>query len=500
MSKTFTKFGMIVAFMLSFLSASAYDFEVDGIYYTVTDFSNLECMVVSGDKNYSGDVVIPSTVTFNGKTLTVVSIGNSAFDYCRSLTSVTIPDSVTIIGPYAFAYCSSLTSVTIPASVTSIYHRAFDGCSSLTSVTIPASVTSIDSAAFNGCSSLTSVTIPASVTSIGWYVFYGCSSLTSVTIPDSVTIIGPYAFAYCSSLTSVTIPDSVTRIGDYAFEDCSSLTSVTIPDSVTSIGNSAFSGCSSLTSVTIPDSVKSIGAEAFCDCSSLTSVKLSENLELIEYGTFGYCKKLESIEIPGNVKEIVQHQGTLSWTFADLKRLVLKYSADLLVSSYYSNNHHENIETSWDSKLTETLEEVFFDRQMEYPMPLPNVKTLSFGEHLEKVQVEDIQNCEKLETIVCYGTEPPTLPDCSNKQYMNVVVKVPQDALEKYQQAENWKNFWNLQGFDPSEAGVDEIPSANVEKVETGRYDLNGQRVGEDYRGIVIVRYSDGSTRKLIAR
>ena len=102
----------------------------------------------------------------------------------------------------------------------------FNGCSSLTSVTIPNSVTSISKFAFKGCSSLTSVTIPNSVTSIGAGVFYGCSGLTSITIPNSVTRIDNAAFSGCSSLTSVTIPNSVTSIGGYVFEGCTGLTSV----------------------------------------------------------------------------------------------------------------------------------------------------------------------------------------------------------------------------------------------------------------------------------
>ena len=164
---------------------------------------------------------------------------------------------------YISAFPHSLTSVTIPNSVTSIGDHAFRGCSGLTSVTIPNSVTSIGSGAFYGCSGLTSVTIPNSVTSIGGGAFQRCSGLTSVTIPNSVTSIGDYAFQGCSGLTSVTIPNSVTSIGDYAFQGCSGLTSVTIPNSVTSVGNYAFKGCSSLTSVTIPNSVTSIGRDAF---------------------------------------------------------------------------------------------------------------------------------------------------------------------------------------------------------------------------------------------
>ena len=126
----------------------------------------------------------------------MTSIWSSAFEYCSSLTSVEIPNSVTWIDDYAFKDCSSLTSVTIPDSVTSIRKDTFAYCRSLTSVEIPNSVTSIGDEAFEDCSSLTSVTIPDSVTRIGYSVFSGCSSLTSVEIPNSVTSIGNYAFGY----------------------------------------------------------------------------------------------------------------------------------------------------------------------------------------------------------------------------------------------------------------------------------------------------------------
>ena len=170
----------------------------------------------------------------------------------QDLVSVEIGDyCVTSIGNYAFQYCSSLTSVTIPNSVTNIGRWAFYSCRGLTSINIPSGVTSIGETAFGDCTSLSSINIPSGVTSINYQAFSSCSSLTSVTIPNSVTSIGNYAFQYCSSLTSVTIPNSVTNIGSSAFRGCRSLTSIDIPSGVTSIGDRAFDTCNSLTSITV---------------------------------------------------------------------------------------------------------------------------------------------------------------------------------------------------------------------------------------------------------
>ena len=294
-------FSLILSVVFS-TSALAYDVKIDGIYYNLISKSKT-AEVTSGEEKYSGKVVIPSSITVEGKEYTVTSIGNEAFYQCKGLTSVIIPNSVTSIGESAFYFCSSLTSITIPNSVTSIGSSAFAHCS-LTSVTIPNSVTSIGDGAFAWCSGLTSITIPNSVTSIGDYAFRDCSGLTSVTIPNSVTRIGYSAFYGCRGLTSITIPNSVTSIGDGAFSGCSGLTSVTIPNSVTSIGEGAFSGCSGLTSVTIPNSVTSIGRVAFYGCSGLTSVTIPNSVTSIGYRTFEYCSGLTSVTIGNSVTSI----------------------------------------------------------------------------------------------------------------------------------------------------------------------------------------------------
>ena len=233
-------------------------------------------------------------------------IAGGSFFGCTSLTSVTIPNSVTNIGNKAFYNCKSLTSITIPNNVTSIGDETFYDCESLTNVIIGNSVISIGYNAFVNCKSLTSVTFGKNLTSISFGAFQFCTSLTSVTIPNSVTSIGESAFYNCTSLTNIAIPNSVTIIDDSAFENCTSLTSViignsvTIPNSVTSIGYSAFYKCISLTSVTIGNSVARIDDSAFSNCTSLTSVTIGKSVTRIAYGAFYNCTSLKDVYYTGS--------------------------------------------------------------------------------------------------------------------------------------------------------------------------------------------------------
>ncbi|MBQ0008340.1 MAG: leucine-rich repeat domain-containing protein [bacterium] len=295
---------------LSVSGGTNYDFKVGGIRYNIIGDGIVE--VTSGESSsssgspYSGSVVIPSSVFYNGITYRVISIGDYAFRN-GGVGSVTIPISVTSIGNFAFEDCSSLTSMTIPDSVIYIGESAFEKCSRLTSVTIGNSVTYIEESAFEGCTGLTSVDIPNSVTYIGESAFRGCSGLTSVTIPNSLTSIKSYTFYGCSSLTSVDIPNSVTSFGQSTFEGCTGLTSVTIPNSVTFISLDCFCGCSGLTSVTIGSGVTGIGFRAFNGCRSLTSVDIPNSVTCIEMFSFYNCTSLTSVTIGSGVTDIYDH-------------------------------------------------------------------------------------------------------------------------------------------------------------------------------------------------
>jgi len=400
MKKQIFLFVMLLLPMVT--SAFVGDAEIDGINYNIVTKAKTAEVIAKSSGKYSGDIVIPATVEYEGFVCDVTSIRGSAFSVCSGLTSITIPNSVTCIGSDAFYGCSGLTSVTIPNSVTIIGDYAFEGCSGLTSVTIPNSVTSIGSGAFFKCSSLTSVTIPNSLTSIGGSTFYYCSALTSVTIPNSVKSIGNYAFRYCTNLASITIGSSVESIGNSAFECCYNLESITISSGVTSIGDKAFLFCGSLTLVQISD------LKAWCE------IKFSDyNSNPLNYAKHLYLDGEE-------VKDMVILDGVTSigdyafWGCSGLTSVIIPNSVTSIgKTAFYGCS---------------------------------GLTSVTIGSGVTRIYGSAFANCSELTNVYCYAEKvPSTESDAFQDSYIEyVTLHVPAASVSLYQQKTPWSGFKSI--------------------------------------------------------
>lgn len=412
------------------------------------------CVIESPENDkYSGDIVIPSTIEWDGNTLSVDYIDNGAFLGCSGLTSVTIPNSITSIGNFAFTYCTGLTSIDIPNSVAYIGSSSFHGCTGLTSVTIPNSVTNIGVSAFRVCTGLTSINvaednpnycsvegilfnknittliqypsgkqgaynIPNSVTSIGNNAFEACSGLSSVTIPNSITSIGSATFFLCSGLTSIEIPNSITSIGENAFGGCSGLNSVTIPNSVTSIGESAFHGCTGLTSIEIPNSVISIGSFAF-ENTGLTSVTIPNSVTSIRMGVFRSCTGLTSVYVAEDNANYCSMDGIL---FDKNRTKLILYPGGKQGEYYCIPNSVTSID-----------DYAFLDGSSLDSIEIPNSVT-SIGRMV-------FYSCNNLTSLICKAVIPPVLQSYPFSWTNYPPIYVPAESVAAYKSADIWNGL-----------------------------------------------------------
>ncbi len=399
------------------LSATAYDFMVDGLCYSINSDSTtvritFENPSSPGYSNIIGELDIPAKVEFNNLEYVVSAIDYFSFSGCVNLTKVTIPNSVNTMGMCVFSGCSNLTCVVFGNSVTSISDNAFAYCTSLSSIALPNSVKSIGFQAFNGCSALSNISLDDSLVSIGGYAFMGCNSLQSIVIPNSVTQIGSGAFYDCSSLENIAIPNTVSFIGDYAFSGTpwfdnqsdgliyagsvayiykgviQSTTSLKINEGTVSISPSCFRKRNNLIEVYLPNSVNIIGYDAFKSCKDLIYVSISDSVTKIYSGTFMDCISLQSVNIPNNVTSIDYD------AFSGCKAL---------------------------SEIT-----------------IPN-KVISIGQNA-------FARCANLLSINSYAKRPPIIEinTFANVDKQECVLHVPVGCAQRYRLAEYWHQFINI--------------------------------------------------------
>ena len=359
MKQNYFKLLFAVLLLLCATVANANDFEVDGIFYNITDEENKTVEVTfkgssynEHSNEYTGNVTIPETVTYNGVDYTVTGIGTIAFGYCYTLASVEIPHTVTSIGDGAFRYCTSLASVVIPQGVTTLGVEAFISCSALTAIEIPSSVTSIGECAFHTCTALTRVDskIPAEkLFAINSNVFQNVNSTCTIYVPigaqykyaeiggwnvyvnivkdvpahdgqcgadaywlyeaetKTLTIFGvgsTYDYDYGKSpwylktdVANVVIQDGITGLGRYTFQYYTGLRSVTMSNSVTSVGKDVFINCTNLTSIEFSNNLTTIGENAFNNCIALEGVVIPSSVTSIAENTFYNCRSLGSIVV-----------------------------------------------------------------------------------------------------------------------------------------------------------------------------------------------------------
>lgn len=515
---------ILIVILFSNLSIWAYDFEVDGIYYNFLQDNEVEVTYETVRQSiYSGEIVIPANVTYNGKNYYVTSIGERAF-WClvgnTSLTSVTIPEGVISIGNSAFQNCTALTSITIPNSIKQIgvdvfestpwYANLPDGVFYVgkilysykgempenTSIVVKDGIEIINPSAFAECSNLIAITLPNSLDSIGEEAFYRCTSLTSITIPNSVTSIGDYAFDNCP-LDEIKIPKNVTNIGKGAFIYCSP-TSIVVENGnpnydsrnncnalIETATNTLLVGCHN---TVIPNTVTGITSAAFAGHNNLTAIAIPSNITKIGRCAFIYCLNLISIVVDEK-NQVYDSRNNCN--------AIIETATNTLIEG--CNN------TIIPNTITSIGESAFAGRQTLTSISIPNgvvsigASAFYFCRALTSVSIpSSVQNignsafimCTALTSVTCEATTPPLLEwgVFNYIPFAEATLYVPAESIEQYKAAEQWKDFGTILPLAQAPSGVENVTSLDNNKEPQVKTIRNGQllilRDGKTYNAL----------------
>ena len=287
---------------------------------------------------------------------------------------------------------------------------------------------------------------------IPYKMFYNCLSLQEIVIPPCIISIGVSAFESCRYLRSLTIPSGVASIGDYAFRDCG-LTSLTLPSSISSIGDNTFEDCSGLTSLFLPSSITSIGDYAFSGCSNLTSLTLSSSVTSIGDDAFMGC--------------------------SDLKNVQYQINDDM---DTYLSKDHPCIDVNVD--------------EIKYSLKGEAVTSITIPSQMTKVGEYVFQKCKSLTSIYVSWKTPLKLSSTvfCGMDKQKCTLYIPQSTYQDYWLADVWGDFENIVEYDTS--GIDKVTDM-FDTQEVSRYSVNGQRLSAPTKGLNIVKYSDGSVKKV---
>lgn len=281
--------------ILACVSATAQQFEYEGINYSCLTDATAQVGDNFGNTNVKGDLVIPEYVTYDGRQLKVTAIAEYAFGFCDSLECVRLPETMKELSNACFEWCKNLKEVVLPKTMTAMGYANFLNCTALESFTLPDSLRTLGDGNFEGCTQLKEFHWNDVIETVGDYEFNRCERFEEMIVPATVTTIGKGCFKQCSGLRSVTIPATLKTLGEEVFSGCTALETVNWEHiALAVIPERAFEGCKNLKQLDLPETVSRIGANAF-ESSGLQSVVLGPNMERLGYEAFKNCCSLNRV-------------------------------------------------------------------------------------------------------------------------------------------------------------------------------------------------------------